>query len=363
MNKKKYKKYSKFKFVVPQLCKLQKYSNASLFRSSNFNFYKHFLFLSYIVFTKKKCLKSCFYFIYLLNYKYLKLANTDKKIQLILNNLKKNTYITKVAIKSFFNTNLTIYSLNKLSKQWKIIEYFFLPKKMWLNYIFLGKIIKLINLPSLLENILQKVKYSYFVVNFILNNFFSIKVNWSNFFYVDYLLLISNQHKKNPINLNFNLNFFLINNKSFWFNFHKFIRTIPDGYTSYWAFLNVSLFLTWSFLKQYNVPVSSLDFWLFKDINKIFFWSGDFDKRLRIEHYFVWNWWNFFYWLGIPYKKIYYENYTNLLFYNTMFSLNIRNPKYYYFSMLNLKTFQLFNNYMCNNYKIINIKKYKKKEK
>jgi hypothetical protein len=203
----------------------------------------------------------------------------------------------------------------------------------------------------------RSVKNSLFLTNFFLIEALKVKVEWSNFFSIDSYCFFIENYLKNSDNYDFNFKLFLSKNKNFWYSFYKFIKTKPNSYTSYWSFLNVSLFLTRSMLKQYNIPNSGLNFLILKNLNMLFFWSGDISKELKLEQYFVWNWWNFIYRIGIPYKTIYYEHFRNRLFYNTMFSpkKTIKCSHYFFFEKFNNQ----FNNHFLNDYYLFSIKKKK----
>lgn len=350
-------KYLSFKLLSPVKYKKNKYSRTALFKNTNFMFFKHFIFLNFVYKNRYDSIINYFYLNSMLKYNYFNIEKFlyffyDKNLVIKTINKLNNVYS--------FNFYLYIYHLNNFYKKWKIIEFYFLPNKLWLNKNFLLKSLNFVNFITLKKNLFWLVKNSFFLTNFFLLEVFKINLDWSDFFYIDSYCLFIENFLKNSGNDDYNFKLFLSKNKSFWFNFYKFIKTIPNGYTSYRSFLNVSFFLTRSMLRQYNIPNSGLNFLILKNLNMLFFWAGDLTKDLKLEQYFVWNWWNFIYRLGIPYKTIYYENFRNCLFYNTMFWPKKTIKGSYYFFPEKLKKIENhFNNHFLNDYPIIKIKKKK----
>lgn len=332
-----------------------------MFKSSKYLYFKHFILLNYLWYTKKKIGINLYLYLFLsLHFKYFKLNNN--KINLLLNNsftyspilnlgLKSRFLIKKNFSKNFFN-----YQMFYFIQWWKILEYFYIPKKFRFNRNFLLNKKCINNLIDLYTFVHIQINKFFSFLNIIFNKIFLVKINLSAIF-ISKILLNSFETLKFDKNLlDFNLSSFLKSNWNLWKYYYSYLWVLPNKYDSFWAFLNVSLFLTWSFLFQFNISPSGFDIWNLLLFNYIFFWYGDNPRTYGIEYYTTWGWWNFIYWLGSPYTSLKFGDFKDnfLLNFNTTKKENLK-MKYYsydhstFFFWKSLYQVVLFNNYIYAN--------------
>ena len=144
--------------------------------------------------------------------------------------------------------------------------------------------------------------------------------------------LLNLQFLKN-LKFKFCYNFFFFNNSS------KDYKKIFNNYSSYQAFLNTSLYLTWSFLFSKSLTSSSLNILLLKNFNKIFYRVGDKKKSFFILEHLFWAKQSVLFWKGYPYFTFYpstqRENFLLMSIFSTLETEDAKQFLYINFFYLN----------------------------
>lgn len=340
--------------------KTQKVASPTIFfKSSKYLYYKHFILLNYLWFKKKKIGINLYQFFFLLlHFRYFNTKIVTSQLITFFNyipifnlGLNNRWLLKKDFSKSFFN-----YQMFYFHQWWKIFEYFYIPKKFWFNWKFLLNKKCINNLIDLYTYLHIQINKYFSFLNTIFNKIFLVKINLSAIFISKVLLNSFKMLKFDKNLIDFNLSNFLKSNWKLWKYYYSYLWILPNKYDSFWAFLNVSLFLTWSFLFQFNISPSGFDVWDLLLFNYIFFWYGDQPWTYDMEYFTTWGWWNFIYWLGSPYTSLKFGDFRN------NFLLNVNSckkeklyMKYYSYNddlfefKKSLYQVVLFNNYIFAN--------------
>lgn len=273
---------------------------------------------------------------------------------------KNIIHISDYLINWIGNISSSILSFNQIPffSFWWAFEYHSLPINFRFSKTYLSSRYFLLNFLELHMTSIFKIKKSIACMeNFMINYNFpftpSAFSQYFNYFLNDILNLL-----ENPNYHYFNLDYFWKYNKKLDCKLlqieQNFIRKGKfTSYNSFWAFLNVSIFLTWSFIFQYNLPTLSLDIWCLANFNLFFYWEGIPLNDLFLKKLIYWSWRNIFHRLGFPYSSYYYThaNTESILYpsfiYDQRLLLNCSND-----NLINslFKSQKDFSNLLFNNY-------------
>ena len=142
-----------------------------LFTKSKSFYFKHFIYLNYF-FEKNTNLQF-----YILFYFFNNLKNQLFNINDTF--LSRNFFFLLLYFKNFLNKSLYIslyrYNLRLFYKKWKILKYFFLPKKLQFNKFFLKKFIFLIDVQDFISNVFLNINKNYYFLNLLYSQLFESK--------------------------------------------------------------------------------------------------------------------------------------------------------------------------------------------
>lgn len=253
---------------------------------------------------------------------------------LFFNNLSPKLLVTNTRVKKINWYIFFKYKFIYLYKNWKLLEYLYIPNLLRFKFCFLTK--------------------NFFCLRFFEIEFKKIFFNNCKFFFFtnQFLYLIIKKFNfiitKNEIfgeNIKFIKQHKLYLNLLVYQNSKKYNNNFVKNYTSYQAFLNTNLYLTRSFIFTNTIGTASFDFLLLKNLNKFFFWIGDLKQNTFALEFLIWGGWNVIFWKGEPYLTYKLsERSSNLIpFYN--FNWLILNENY------NFDTIKYFN---FNNFLYLN---------
>lgn len=334
----------------------------NFFKKTNYVYFKHYVYLNTFL-NKFKYVDYYLIFFFFIKLRYFFFSfckNTSNFSKNFCLNLKYFLNYSKF-LKNNLYSSLYKYNLIFFYKWWKIYEYFYVPKKLWFNKIFLKKSIFLIDFKNLFIELFSTVDKNFYFFNLINSQLFNSKYDFKNLFFSKLLITSLEKCFKYPILLDYNLKIFLKKNIKFWKYFYLFLKWNSVDYNSYWSFLNVSIFFTWSFLFQYNIPNSGLNMLYLKSLNLMYFWYGEILWSHKLSHKFIWDWWNFIYWIGQPYRSLMLGSAKKQIFLPKL-SYSYENDvqkSYFYKKIKNKNNIVMFNNFIFINNKFINIKKKK----
>lgn len=329
-----------------------------MFKKTKCLYFKHFVFLNFFLKNNEnyKHIHVYIYFFNLLKNNYYKINN----IQKLSKDFFRIFYFTLFLRKSYYFSSYK-YNLIFFYKNWKVLKYYFLPKKLQFNKFFLWKFVCLIDFKNLIDNLFLTINKNYYFINLLYSQLFNNVIDYQSLFFGNFISTNITKCFIYPTLLDFNLSSFLKKNFLFWKFFFKFSKNLSFDYLSFWSFLNVSLFFTWSFLFQYNIPNSGFNFLYLKSLNSMYFWTGDIKWSFFFEWNLIWDWWNFIYWIGIPYRSLFLGSYKEWLFFSKNYNkVDVDKPNYHFFSLRKKNFKNYFNNYIFSN--TYYLKKTKKKK-
>lgn len=253
--------------------------------------------------------KKCSFHKWVVLTKYIVQNNKFNKfyLLLLLFNLVDNIYFNfelNIYYHYFYKINLNNSNFYKKKfkfqliffyKNWEIFDYYYIPTLLKFNNNFLNS-----------KFFLKKIKT---IFTEFYNFSFSKTLHSTNI--CRKFSTLSLAFKKNNLKIKYLLDLIISFNwddpyftifKNFILN-EENIKIFRNSYQSYWAFINTSLYLTWSFLNQLQITSSGLDIWMLQNFNTIFFWLGDIYSYPIIWEWFVWDFRNFLTVKSIPYTS------------------------------------------------------------
>lgn len=288
------------------LLKKKEFNNISIYweyRVHKYIYFKHYSVYRWFFknFEKNYFYNLVFFFNYIKYVNYKTINILKKKTENVL--FKHFKFLNKTFLNYSKDTIFLSFFWWKLFffyQKWNIISFYYIPYQYQLSWYFLSSIFILKKFIILFEEILIdfekqifliyifcKIKYSskYSNISILFHVLHEIKFLLNNrgyaFLNLDFFFKKNNKLKK--LLFSTELSFF----SSEWFFFLK------SSYHAFRSFLSINMYLTRSFFFNRTL-VKSLDIWLLKNFNNIFFRTGYRYKNFTEEEDFYWSWWNIF---------------------------------------------------------------------
>ena len=243
----------------------------------------------------------------------------------------QNSFCSKIILEvlNFSKTELNFYlALLKYEslfffKTWNYYEFFFISDLLKFNYNYLSSPFIIKNFIKFYNSLLKNLSLQLNFLNSLLNS--SKKVFLKDFVFIfnhignslNELVFLDSDKQFFWSNIFFKKN---IDLDKIFFSFYKndFYKknSIKSNYSSFRALINVSLYMSWSFLNLQNIPAKSIDFRLLTYLNIFLFWINDLNWSNTLPEFFIWNIWNPLYRWGKSYSSIQrYQSRNNFIFF------------------------------------------------